>query len=135
MAVTNIDILDGKDQPPPSGWHKDNHDLNEGAGGDYLYLTWETDGSSGAVTDLYVLDGQGEAPSGYTKIDVDLNKGAGGDYLYLCFAKGGATPITDLCVISSSDPNANPPAGFKRYDLDLNKGAKGKYIYLCYKLG
>lgn len=132
MTVTNVDVLDGQ-QPPPPGWIKDPTDLNAGAGGDYLYLTFERDGTMPPVTDVYILDDGVTPPPMYEKIDVDLNKGAGGDYLYLCFTRQPGNPILDFKVIASSEANPNPPAGYKRAPTDLNKGAGGKYIYLCYK--
>ncbi|MFC5946520.1 hypothetical protein, partial [Micromonospora harpali] len=112
MAVTNITILDGQNQPPPPGWQKDPTDLNMGAGGDYLYLAYELDGSQRPVTDIYFLLSKDDSPpEGYTKINVDLNKGAGGKYIYLCFARNHGDPYQDLKVIASSDPGANPPSG------------------------
>ncbi|MBT2210226.1 MULTISPECIES: hypothetical protein [Actinomadura] len=135
MAVTNITILEGQDQPPPPGWHKDPTDLNKGAGGAYLYLAFETDGSEEAVSDIYfLLSKEQDPPDGYIKIDTDLNKGAGGAYIYLTFTRtADYAPIQYLTVVSSSDPNANAPDGYTRIDVDLNKGAGGKYIYLCYR--
>ncbi|MFJ9446812.1 hypothetical protein ACIRRH_33880 [Kitasatospora sp. NPDC101235] len=133
MAVTNIDILEG-DQSAPEGWVKDPHDLNQGAGGSYLYLTWENSGAGGPITDLYVAEGEhAQPPRDYYKISKDLNKGAGGEYLYLCFSRKGSKPITDLAVVVGSDKEVAPPAGYTRYEKDLNAGAKGKYIYICYK--
>ncbi|MPY52985.1 hypothetical protein [Streptomyces acidicola] len=133
MAVTNITILESN-EPAPPGWIKDPTDLNEGAGGEYLYLAYEKDGAARPVTDIYFLIGEDQpVPPGYEKIDVDLNKGAGGKYIYLTFTRGNGAPFEDLEVISSNDPAANPPSGYRRIDVDLNEGAGGKYIYLCYR--
>ncbi|MFE5587422.1 hypothetical protein [Kitasatospora sp. NPDC056531] len=133
MAVTDIDILEG-DQSPREGWEMDKNDLNAGAGGDYLYLTWQNDGTRNPVTDLYVIEGEDEdPPHGYYKIGTDLNKGAGGQYLYLCFTRDGSQPITDLAVVTSNNKDVAAPAGYKRYEKDLNAGARGKYVYICYK--
>lgn len=133
MAVTNITVLEGQNAPPPPGWEKDPIDLNQGAGGAYLYFAFEKNGAESPVTDIYFLLGKDSpTPPDYEKVDVDLNKGAGGEYIYLTFTRQNGTPIQDLKVVSSSDPNPNPPAGYKRIDVDLNRGAGGKYIYLCY---
>ncbi|KJY36620.1 hypothetical protein [Streptomyces sp. NRRL S-495] len=133
MAVTDIDILVGS-QSPKEGWEKDKHDLNEGAGGEFLYLAWELNGTKKPVTDLYIVEGESEEPPrGYYKISTDLNKGAGGKYLYLSFSREGTKPITDLAVVAGDSEKVPAPAGFTRYDQDLNAGAKGKFIYICYK--
>ncbi|MFD7136769.1 hypothetical protein [Streptomyces sp. NPDC059894] len=134
MAVTNLTVLENGEATPP-GWFKIDVDLNEGAGGEYLYFAYERDGADRPITDIYFLIGQGQpTPPGYEKIDTDLNKGAGGAYIYATFTRTVGDPIEDLAVISSNDPSANPPNGFKRIDVDLNMGAGGKYIYLCYRI-
>ncbi len=133
MAVKDIDILVGSESLKED-WVKDPHDLNEGAGGDFLYLAWVTKGTDDPITDIYVVEGEGaEAPRGYHKIDKDLNKGAGGKYLYLCFSRKGTRPILDFTVVAGDSDKVPAPAGFTRYDQDLNAGAKGKFIYICYK--
>jgi hypothetical protein len=134
VAITNLTVLEG-DQTTPPGWTKINVDLNEGAGGAYLYFAFKRNGSDSPITDIYFLLGKDQpTPPGYEKINVDLNKGAGGEYIYTTFTRRPGDPIQDLAVVSSSDPGVRPPNGFKRIDVDLNKGAGGKYIYLCYRL-
>ncbi len=133
MAVTDIDILDGS-QPANEGWEKDKHDLNKGAKGDYLYLTWERDGTKKHVTDLYIVEGKDtQLPPDYYRIKTNLNKGTSGEELYLCFTRDGSKPILELAVVLSGDQYAPAPEGFTRYEKDLNKGARGEYVYLCYR--
>lgn len=76
----------------PEGYEKLDGDLNQGAGGDYIYLAVKrgTDKAK-AVNGLAVAVGKNSkaaAPAGFEKIDMDLNKGAGGKYIYLCKRKG-----------------------------------------------
>ncbi|KJY36618.1 hypothetical protein [Streptomyces sp. NRRL S-495] len=134
MAVTDIDILDGS-QSAKEGWEKDKHDLNKEAKGDYLYLTWERDGTKKPVTDLCVVAGKDkQPPPGYYRIGTDLNQGTPhGEHLYLCFSREGTKPILELAVVLSGDQYAPAPEGFTRYEKDLNKGADGEYVYLCYR--
>ncbi|MFB8240214.1 hypothetical protein ACFC58_27075 [Kitasatospora purpeofusca] len=134
MTVTDIDILNGS-QSAKEGWVKDQHDLNKGAHGDYLYLTWAANGTEKPVTDLYIIEGKdAQPPHGYTRISTDLNQGTPrGEHLYLCFSRDGSKPILELAVVLSSDKHAPAPDGFTRYEKDLNKGAGGDYVYLCYR--
>lgn len=119
----------------PDGYEKVEGDLNEGAGGDYIYLCIKrgTDVSK-AVNGLQIIMGKGTgAPVGYQKLNEDLNKGAGGKYIYLCIRKGSENPIHDIKVVSSKSSGAKAPEGYTMLSEDLNKGAGGKYIYLCYR--
>lgn len=93
-AITDFYLRTGKNPPatmdyngrtyivPPEG----NHDLNRGAGGDYIYLyyTKESFDDERAVTSIS-FNG---TPSGAVAKDdsgmaCDLNKGAGGEYIYM----------------------------------------------------
>ncbi|KOV32499.1 hypothetical protein ADK60_13740 [Streptomyces sp. XY431] len=133
MTVTDIGILEGS-QSAKKGWVKDQHDLNKGAHGDYLYLTWEPNGAKKPVTDLYVIEGKGaQPPHGYERIGTNLNQGTSGEDLYLCFSRDGSKPLLELAVVLSGDQYAPAPEGFTRYEKDLNKGAGGEFVYLCYR--
>lgn len=119
----------------PNGYEQVGGDLNEGAGGDYIYLCVKrgTDVSK-AINGLKIVMGKGAgAPAGYQKLNEDLNKGAGGKYIYLCIRRGSQNPIHDIQVISSKSACAKAPDGYTMLSEDLNKGAGGKYIYLCYR--
>ncbi|WP_406088651.1 hypothetical protein [Kitasatospora purpeofusca] len=133
--VTNLMVLKSRDEQPPPGWHRSPFDLNDGAGGKYLYFAWEYSEKDDPITDIYFAQGKdAQPPSGYTKYPVDLNDGASGEYIYACFTTDPTKgkPITDLQVIDHTEPES-APEGFSRIEPDLNKGAGGKYIYLCRK--
>lgn len=120
----------------PEGYERIDGDLNEGAGGDYIYFAVKrgTDESK-AVNGLAVVAGKNEkvsAPAGYEKIGMDLNKGAGGRYIYLCKRKGKEGAIRDVKVVSSKSANPPAPKGYTMIKQDLNEKAGGRYIYLCY---
>ena len=87
----------------PAGYNLVDRDLNEGAGGDFIYLSYRTMtqgqlSSSGRLpitnlmmvqydkpqtwTTAYSNDGNGIRAL-YYRINVDLNKGAGGKYIYI----------------------------------------------------
>ena len=146
MAINDLIVL-VDNSTVPNGYTKDNHDLNEGAGGRYLYFAYHT-GDQNPITDIQAIYGDNPqvgdspplglpvAPSGqpYTKLGTDLNMGAGGKYIYACISRDASagTPITGFEVISGDASNIQPRPPFRRDDLDLNLGAGGKYIYLCY---
>lgn len=143
-VVVELYVLVGKsaDIVPTSGFQKINVDLNDGAGGKYIYLCYKTEERASYKSGDYISeitavtgDRNTPAPAGYEKIDVDLNMDAGGDYVYLCYQKNDGEPITDIEVMSTNDKNAKKhiPNEYTLCDVDLNKGAGGKYIYLYYK--
>lgn len=121
----------------PTGYTLIEKDLNEKAGGEYIYLCYKkTDNINEAITSIYFVHGEdAPKPSDYDKkLEKDLNDGAGGEYIYLCYRrKSGEDPITDLCVISGEENTIAPEKGFIRINDDLNAGAGGLFIYLCYK--
>lgn len=118
----------------PEGYTRINVDLNQGAGGDYMYLCWKK-GVGAPITGLAVTLNGGQPPSDarYTRINVDLNRNAGGDYVWLWYTRDpGCTVIRNLHV----QPNQSaPPEPFTRIPVDLNSDAGGAYIYLCYEKG
>ena len=63
-------------------------DLNDGAGGDYIYGFMVKDPQFGPPIEVGVLasnNSNAQPPVGWYLIDgQDLNRGAGGDYIYLC---------------------------------------------------
>jgi hypothetical protein len=79
------------DIPAPNGYERIDRDLNEGAGGSYIYACVKRDGTSALIVDLAVVAGDSASiapPSPrYQKINVDLNQGAGGKYIYLCYSR------------------------------------------------
>ncbi|MDB4876397.1 MAG: hypothetical protein JWM41_2843 [Gemmatimonadetes bacterium] len=140
----------------PNGYAPTGQDLNEGAGGDYIFLClqWGSDRSR-AIYNIGIQTPNSagmNCPDGYTVLgDNDLNKGSGGSYLYLCFTKApgaGQLPLsnigfrttTRLALVTAFvgvDPltcttgeNVAFAASSKNMG-DLNAGTKGKYIIAC----
>lgn len=120
----------------PQGYERIEGDLNEGAGGDYLYfIVKKGPNRANAINGLAVVEGTDcdvNAPDGYDKINMDLNTGAGGKYIYLCTRRGREGAIHDVKVVSGSKASIQVPAGYQMIAQDLNEKAGGKYIYLCY---
>lgn len=125
-------------------------DLNEGAGGKYIYLMYSKD------TNFYGHYYNLNIHHWWTSIDYwedlvydedlypyypgsDLNEGAGGAFLYLFYYVAGASSqrVVDIAIASSYSPNvlfAGPGGPWHKINSDLNEGAGGKYIYLFYSL-
>lgn len=150
MAIVDLTVISGNssDIRAPEGFTRVNQDLNQGAGGEYIYLCYKEAYTVGPfITDITFVVGDSPgvaAPAGYTKIDVDLNKGARGKYIYLCFCRGEGPPIqtplkfivddTSLPAITAVPLPAPDQPATGQYSMiaqDLNQGAGGKYIYLC----
>lgn len=135
--------------------------LNEGAGGRYIYFTFTRNPSKvqgpqkykGPVRGIYVYQ-YGEDEKGFinnydivtrpgvsfpyyqsTWFDANLNAGGiGRGNIKVLTQRAEATggPI-EISVIRGSSDQIQPPSGWQKFDFDLNKGIGGDYIYLCYK--
>ncbi len=113
----------------PTGWVKIGTDLNEGAGGAYLYFVFERCGQDPAITDIRILNGpDASIPAGYQKIPVDLNKSAGGAYLYAAVSRDPryGQPIEDLMAGAwgRGESPAGLPYGYGWIEGDLNEGTE-----------
>ena len=124
-----------------SGYTLIEKDLNTGAGGDYIYISYDTTTDPAkALKDIRVsFNGYG-MPGAYTKNPHDLNKGAGGSYIYIWTTTNSSygKPIKAIDVFYGK--NADMPTGFTVVDYDrsgqaadLNHHAGGDYIYLGIK--
>lgn len=139
--ITDVQVIygDNKDIPADFGYTKIPVNLNQDAGGDFIYLTYKKEPSGAPVTDLQIVyaeerDDVPRTPRGYERIDIDLNKGAGGKYMYLCKTHmPGLDPITALEVIASDSKTPETLPGYAPIEVDLNLGARGKYVYLYVK--
>jgi hypothetical protein len=94
QCIDSLVVIYGKSTQPPAGYTKIPQDLNEGAGGDYVYLCYRLADwvNAIAIKDVTVVGGGNAnvpAPYGYEKVPGDLNKGAGGDFIYVCYSLGG----------------------------------------------
>ena len=108
-AYDNLDILlaysgSSSSIPQPAGFQVHPQDLNEGAGGVFIYLaTRKNIASQQGITDLEVTVGsqRGIYPSSpdFHRIPVDLNEGAGGDYVYLSYK---LSPLEDVTMTQPS---------------------------------
>lgn len=130
-------------------------DLNNLAGGDYVYLGYKRVAKAkDALTDLVIFQGKGPALTRritigdttvkYTLVDdVDLNKDAGGKYLYLYATDSTKTGdyITSLkverepesylkCGVELSTVKLANDKLITDENIDLNKNAGGDYLYL-----
>jgi hypothetical protein len=107
----------------PAGYVKDGRDLNEGAGGDYIYLCklFGSDRSrSISLPSVLITKDPAVRCASNSKLDVDLNKGAGGAYIYFCYNRKGQAPaagglpsqyVKDIAfdVYGTSPTAFNPP--------------------------
>lgn len=136
MPISDLMILvgDNSNFSAPAGWTRINQDLNEGAGGKYIYLAYKDTSSGPFITDITFAVGDSSSvsgPAGYTRLPEDLNQGAGGKFIFLCFLRGEGPPITNLGLGSTSTPLPYGDGPFyTMIPQDLNEGAKGRYIYL-----
>lgn len=139
MYITDITVVAShrkEDICVPQGYEKLDVNLNEGTGGDYIYLCIKRGSDKEKAIDDIKLISQWtksfQTPTGYEKINVDLNQGAGGRYIYLCKHRGANEPYLDIKVLRSSSRSVDVPEGYTLIPQDLNEGSGGKYLYLCY---
>ncbi|KAI0010515.1 MAC/Perforin domain-containing protein [Xylariaceae sp. FL0662B] len=90
-AITDLAVI-FDNEATPSGYAKMSTDLNDGAGGKYVYLCYKTGdyNPDKAILDVTAFSGSKSGvspPYGFTKIPRDLNAGAGGDYIFFGYAK------------------------------------------------
>jgi len=140
--IITSDKSKDKAKKVPAGYTLIDCDLNKGARGNYIYLSYATtDKREDALKDIRISFGKDyKMPGGYTKNLHDLNAGAGGKFIYLWTTKDASfgKPIQDLLVLYGKD--ADMPSGFTAVDsnrsgdpADLNNGSGGEYIYLGIK--
>lgn len=137
--IKDIKFVLGKNPTVPSEYKLIPKDLNEGAGGQYIYMAVSTTGSKAeAISGVNVFADSKAAgwpiQPGYTSIPQDLSKGAMGKYVYACYTKNRENqPITGLTVISGSHSNTYPTdPSWVRIVQDCNEDTGGKYVYICY---
>lgn len=140
--IQSIVITSDKDQKTAqkvySGYTLVNADLNKDAGGDYIYISYNTTNNPAkALKDIRITYGDFSLPGSYTKNPHDLNKNAEGKFIYLWTSTNASNgkPIKAIGIFYGE--NADMPTGYKvvKHDnsgeaADLNKGAKGAFIYL-----
>lgn len=97
--ITDIKVITGN-SVCGAGWEKNPQDLNEGSGGEYVYLCTKRGPKDQALTSLNVLDRREEnvtydrsypwgrcRSTAMTMDPVNLNEGTGGHHMYFCFGR------------------------------------------------
>ena len=137
--ITGLEVIYGKNTPPPPGYVKIPLDLNKGAGGAYVYICYSRTAPGPPITNVQVFAGKSSnfpIQNGYTKIPKDLNKGTLFRlYIYLCYTTiTSHPPITSLYVVQGSSRNTYPFSPEQiRVDQDCSEGAGGHYSYVIYQ--
>lgn len=131
-SISEITIIAGGSSgiQPPSGYTKIPVDLNQGAGGAFIYFCYKK-GVGAPITGLAITVNSQAPPSNaaFTRVNVDLNQGAGGDFIWLWYSKDpSCATVHELAVTV----NPGAPAGYTFIPVDLNQGAGGAFIYLSY---
>jgi hypothetical protein len=134
----------------PGGYKLLPQDLNDGAGGAFIWIYYKLgpdDGTEGdPITGIYTVDtSNGESnPPGGTMIGVDLNYDVGGDFIYLGYFRGTGDAVRSIATHNPSDGDYNySQGGASSYYYwvthqgsatlqDLNEGAGGDFIYVGY---
>ncbi len=139
--------------PTADGYYLIPQDLNQGAGGNFIYVLVkygrDSDTNPPPVTGIHVVNADmGDValpgdiqPTGFC----DLNHLAGGDFIYLYFSRGGPNPLRSLATKNTSTGvyYYSTPTGIvfnnnggRLYtwvdDRDLNAAAGGDDIYFGY---
>lgn len=134
-------------------------DLNEGAGGDYIYLGFmRSDDEREALTSLIILTNGSPTQTKRVYSDsstyllyklvsnTDLNKGAGGNKLYLYYTNNekAGSPILDIDITSSVAESNNQNSYYaarlvdgttlKNENANVNKGTDGDKLYIVTKI-
>ncbi len=123
-------------------------DLNQNAGGDFIYLGYTTTANPDEAIRGLVLRFEEDCPQTmtyngslyYKRNEYDLNKGAGGYDIYLYYTKdkNAGNPLKELFVEINGDSSGKTGTGWTRVAdwqrpesyYDLNKGAGGADIFL-----
>jgi hypothetical protein len=136
LSITDVKIIEGDGVAALPGWEKCIVDLNEDAGGAWLYIAFQRDPErqvpEHCVTDIDILVGDAPVPTGWIKDPTDLNKDTDrrGSSLHLIYRRDGKqVPLVGIQVIREK---ANPPRGYQVLPTDLNQGARGSDIFMAY---
>ncbi|XP_032398374.1 uncharacterized protein si:dkey-30j10.5 isoform X1 [Etheostoma spectabile] len=137
LAVS-IDEAD-ENQLISQGFKKINVNLNQGAGGNKIYL-WYKNGSEQITRVQFSFNqamAEGLSIAGFTKIEKNLNAGSGGDYIYLWFSRKSGdyhTPIVEIDVTDNPDGEAFKfTNSWEKSACDLNRKTGGNLIYAWVK--
>jgi len=157
-CILDVIILEGENAANPytdrvTGrvYYRLNYDLNNNAGGAYIYIYYlpglenDTIVPLAEVATIDTSDGESLAnlPEGFVMINHDLNHGAGGDYIYLAYRRRNDYNdqlITGLRVNSAYSLgtssgfhwNVVTQGYYSSSPQDLAEGAGGSTIYLYF---
>ena len=125
----------------PNNKDPNKKDLNKGAGGNYIYIAYETTKDpKQAITNIGITYGDFNLGSKWKKNTHDLNTGAGGSFVYLWTSNNSSfgKPIKMLDIFYGK--GCDIPNGFTKINYnntkdraELNRGAGGDYIYIAIK--
>jgi hypothetical protein len=154
QCVVDIKLFDlgsgyGGPNPTADGYVVIPQDLNEDAGGSYIYILvkygLDTDTNPAPITGVHIRNTSNGDPwiPGYIQPVnfCDLNHGAGGDFIYLYFSRGGSAALRSIATKDTSTGHYyySLPGTFalstgdRTYAWDghdLNESAGGDFIYL-----
>ncbi len=135
--VTDLTVISGSTASieAPPGFFKIPQDLNDGAGGKYVFLCYRKDPEATEfVTDIRVIVGRRPgmaAPEGFCKIEQDTNAGAGGRFVYICYKKSERGAKVLNVAVLPGDPL--PGYAFTRCPQNLNEGTRGRKLFLSFQ--
>ena len=153
IGGSKSEVNDLKSSLTAQGWVVIDQDLNEGAGGNYIFLLYlpESNDSGtnyGYISDFYISDST-DSPDNVTqdgrnycrvpydggndfvKSKGDLNCKAGGDYIHLYYTRdyfGDNRAVTSISCDYTQSGAVGVNGGTTGYDL--NNKAGGKFIYM-----
>ena len=153
IGGSKSEVNDLKSSLTAQGWVVIDQDLNEGAGGNYIFLLYlpESNDSGtnyGYISDFYISDSK-DSPEdvthnghNYYRVSYDggndfvnskgdLNCKAKGDYIHLYYTRdyfGDNRAVTDISCDYTQSGAVGVNGGTTGYDLNNNAG--GKYIYM-----
>ena len=149
MVLGNPDkdkITELRDSYRNQGWTIVDWDLNDGAGGSYIFLMYKT-GSSNAITGFYLrTSGSNDSPAslthdgrtyhradydgseGFRNAYGDLNNEAKGKFIHLYYTKDTGSAV--YRVYFDRSPTSAVGANGSSTSCDLNTGAGGKLVYM-----
>ena len=157
--ITEVKVIGNKDlsqinsmkaQYQSQGWTVINKDLNQGAGGAYIYLLYKTGLNGIPISDFYLrTSDNNDSPNslthkgrtythatydgseGFINAKGDLNNSAHGKFIHLYYTTASFSPSRVVTNVYFDD-NSGIAVGENGGALacDLNKGAGGDYIYM-----
>lgn len=144
LAITDIDVAFGDREIRP-GWEKIGVDLNQGARGEWIFVTCFRDPAKQEagkwISEVHAVGlrpDQGlpdESATSFHFVRKNLNEGAGGVEIYLRYERDGKDPIYDLTVRSSRSPQELEGEYWTVGTQDMNEGTtvRGEALHLAYR--